>query len=161
MVERGFHHQVVDATRIHRVVDCINIVVLTVLKEQRHHQRIPKILLVGPIVPNTQRIDDVLARKIVFVRNAAVIQAVHKCSAAAEMTHHHPDDTASTAHRLVDCWLSICPMNRNHIVGTVLIELVTQRVYRVVAHRDIVTAKQMSTEELPFFRLIRQRKRQT
>ena len=161
MVERGFHHQVADAARIHRVIGCINIVVLTVLKEQRHHQRIPKILLVGLIVPNAQRIDDVLARKIVFVRNAAVIQAVHKRSAAAEMTHHHPDDTASSAHRLVDCWLSIRPMSRNHIVGTVLIELVTQRVYRVVTHRDIVTAKQMSTEELPFFRLIRQRKRQT
>ena len=111
------------------------------------------------VVPNAQRIDDVLARKIVLVRNAAVIQAIHKAGADGKVTYYHPNDAARTTNRLVNGLLSIRPMSRNHIAGTVLIELVAQRVYRVIAHRDIITAKQTTTGKLLVFCLVRQRKR--
>ena len=159
MLDGGFHHQVINATRIHRVIRSINVVVLALLKEQRQHQRIPKIPLTGLVVPNAQGIDDVLARKVVLVRKTSVVQAVHKGGAAGKMTHHHPNDATRTTNRLVNGLLPIRPMSGNHVVGTTLIGLVTQRVYRVVTHRNIVTTKQVSTGELLFFRLVRQRKR--
>ena len=77
------------------------------------------------------------------------------------MTHHHPDQTACTTHRLADGLLPTPSASDNHIASTALIEFEAQRIRRVVAHRNIVAAKQMSTGELLFFRLVRQRKRRT
>ena len=159
MVDGGFHHQVVNTTRIHRVVNGIDFIVLAVLKEQRQHQRIPEVFLVGLVVPNAQGIDDILARKIVLVRNAAVVQLVHKRGTAGKMAHHHPDKAARTAHRLIDGLLLVRPTRRNHVAVAASIELIAQGIRQAIAHRNIVAAKQMTTGKLLVFRLVRQGKR--
>ena len=127
MIDGSFHHQVVNATCIHRIIDGIDLVVLAIFKEQRQHQRIPEVFLVGLVIPNAQDIDDVLARKIVLVRNAAVVQLVHKRGAAGKMAHHHPDEATRTSHRLVDGLLPVCSMRRNHVAVAASIELIAQR----------------------------------
>ena len=159
MIDGSFHHQVVNATCVHRIVDGIDLVVLAVLKEQRQHQRIPEVFLVGLVIPNAQGIDDVLARKIVLVRNAAVVQLVHKRGAAGKMAHHHPDEATRTSHRLVDGLLPACSMRRNHVAVAASVELIAQGLRQAITHRDIVAAKQTPTSELFFFRLVRQGKR--